>query len=373
MSLNFMRIVCFIFGGIIGYAISRFSESRLQSWQSFPNQSGLIIAFALMGFIFASLVFRYVLKFNEWFLKVIARSSGPKIMSGLIGGVIGLTFSFVINSYLLAALFLELPEEYYGLKVLITFSVAFVSIYIFTFLLSNVNLGFGGEGADGGAPVPKILDTNIIIDGRISDICKTSFLEGPIIIPASVLKELQKLADSSDSLKRNRGRLGLDNLNKMQEDPEISVEVYDDFSERDDEAPEVDAHLVAVAKSLGGKIVTNDYNLNKVAVLQGVEVLNINELANALKPVFLPGEELSVQIIKYGREAGQGVAYLPDGTMIVVEGGDAHIGKDVEVAVTSILQTVAGRLIFAKPQAGKTPTDSINLGTKLGDIKIAEE
>ncbi len=372
MGLNFMRFICFVFGGIIGYAISKYSEGNLPHQTNFPNQSGLIIAFALIGFILASLIYKYVQSFNEWFLNIIARSSGPKIMSGLIGGVLGLSVSFVITNYLLAPIFLELGPEFSGVTLLVTLAVTLVSIYIFSFLLSNVNLGLGGEGNESSHSSPKVLDTNIIIDGRISDICKTRFLEGPIICPATVLKELQKLADSSDALKRNRGRLGLDNLNKMQEDPEMSIEIYDDFSERDEDGPDVDSHLVSIAKRLGGKVVTNDYNLNKVAILQGVDVLNINELANALKPVFLPGEELNVQVIKYGREAGQGVAYLPDGTMIVVEGGDTHIGKDVDVAVTSILQTVAGRLIFAKPMSKKA-TEAKEERARLIDIKPIEE
>ncbi len=370
MGLNFMRVVCFIFGGIIGYSISKFFEPRLAATSNFPNQSGLIIAFGLLGFISASLIYRYVLNFNDWFLKVISRSSGPKIMSGLIGGVLGLSVSFVVSNYLLTPVFLELSEEYFGVKVLITTALTVISIYIFSFLLSNVNLGLSREGSENASLMPKVLDTNIIIDGRICDIVKSNFLEGPVIVPASVLKELQKIADSSDSLKRNRGRLGLDNLNKMQEDPDIIIEIYDDFSERDEEGPDVDSHLVTIAKRLGGKVVTNDYNLNKVAVLQGVEVLNINELANALKPVYLPGEEMQVQVIKYGREAGQGVAYLPDGTMIVVEGGDAFMGKEVDVIVTSILQTVAGRLIFAKPASKKGDLKDMR-SAKLGEIKTA--
>ena len=372
MGLNFMRIICFVFGGIIGYAISDYIKPQLTQATNFPNQSGLIIAFALIGFIFASLIYKYVQTFNEWFLTIIARSSGPKILSGLIGGVLGLSVSFVITGFLLASIFQELTDEFKGVEALVIMAVTVVSVYIFSFLLSNVNLGLGSEGSEGMHSSPKVLDTNIIIDGRISDICKTQFLEGPIICPASVLKELQKLADSSDPLKRNRGRLGLDNLNKLQEDPEITIEIYDDFSERDEEGPDVDSHLVLIAKRLGGKVVTNDYNLNKVAILQGVDVLNINELANALKPVFLPGEELTVQVIKYGREAGQGVAYLPDGTMIVVEGGDTYIGKEVGVAVTSILQTVAGRLIFAKPNVKKS-SDAKEARLKIGEIKTVEE
>ncbi|MGG1877870.1 PIN/TRAM domain-containing protein [Paenibacillus sp. 7541] len=193
----------------------------------------------------------------------------------------------------------------------------------------------------------KILDTSVIIDGRIADICKTGFIEGTIVIPEFVLEELQHIADSSDLLKRNRGRRGLDILNKIQKELEVKVLIYEgDF----EEISEVDSKLVKLAKVLQGKVVTNDFNLNKVCELQGVSVLNINDLANAVKPVVLPGEEILVQIIKDGKEHGQGVAYLDDGTMIVVEGGREYIGTMMEVLVTSVLQTSAGRMIFAKPK-----------------------
>jgi len=193
----------------------------------------------------------------------------------------------------------------------------------------------------------KILDTSVIIDGRIADICTTGFIEGTLVIPEFVLEELQHIADSSDLLKRNRGRRGLDILNKIQKELDVKVLIYEGDYE---EIAEVDSKLVKLAKALRGKVVTNDFNLNKVCELQGVAVLNINDLANAVKPVVLPGEEILVQVIKDGKEHGQGVAYLDDGTMIVVEGGRDFIGAHVEVLVTSVLQTSAGRMIFAKPK-----------------------
>lgn len=193
----------------------------------------------------------------------------------------------------------------------------------------------------------KILDTSVIIDGRIADICKTGFIEGTLVIPEFVLEELQHIADSSDLLKRNRGRRGLDILNKIQKELDVKVLIYEGDYE---EIGEVDSKLVKLAKALRGKVVTNDFNLNKVCELQGVSVLNINDLANAVKPVVLPGEEIIVQVIKDGKEHGQGVAYLDDGTMIVVEGGREYIGTTMEVLVTSVLQTSAGRMIFAKPK-----------------------
>ncbi len=194
----------------------------------------------------------------------------------------------------------------------------------------------------------KILDTNVIIDGRIADVCQTGFIEGPIYVPGFVLEELQHIADSSDALKRARGRRGLDILNTMQKEFPLIVRSYDHKLAHEDAQEEVDTRLVKLAKVLKGSIVTNDYNLNKVAALQGVAVLNVNELANALKPVVLPGEEMPVLIIKEGREQNQGVAYLDDGTMIVVEDGRRHIGESMEVVVTSVLQTVAGKMIFAR-------------------------
>jgi uncharacterized protein YacL len=189
----------------------------------------------------------------------------------------------------------------------------------------------------------KILDTSVIIDGRVADICETDFLEGPLLIPQFVLQELQHIADSADNLKRARGRRGLDILNRMQKGDTVEVKVVD---EDYPDIKEVDAKLIALAREMNAKIVTNDFNLNKVAQLQGVPVLNINQLANALKPMVLPGEVLHLQIMREGKEQGQGVAYLDDGTMVVVENASRHLGQEVEASVTSILQTTAGRMIF---------------------------
>ena len=193
----------------------------------------------------------------------------------------------------------------------------------------------------------KLLDTNVIIDGRIADICKTGFLEGTILIPVFVLEELQHIADSPYSLRRVRGRRGLDILQKMRDDETLHVEVMNiDF----EDIAEVDSKLVRLAQKVEGKIITNDFNLNKVAQLRGVEVLNINDLSNAVKPVVIPGEIMRVQVVKDGKEPGQGVAYLDDGTMIVIENGHRYLSRTIAVEVTSALQTSAGRMIFAKPQ-----------------------
>jgi uncharacterized protein YacL len=191
----------------------------------------------------------------------------------------------------------------------------------------------------------KILDTSVIIDGRIADVCETGFLEGVFIVPQFILQELQHIADSADPMKRARGRRGLDILHKIQKMSRITVRIVEeDFPK----IKEVDAKLVALAKLINAKVVTNDFNLNKVAELQGVSVLNINELANSLKPVVLPGETMKVFILKEGKEYNQGVAYLDDGTMVVVENARRLIGKNADVTVTSVLQTTAGRMIFSK-------------------------
>jgi len=191
----------------------------------------------------------------------------------------------------------------------------------------------------------KILDTSVIIDGRIADVCETGFIDGALVIPQFVLKELQLVADSSDSLKRNRGRRGLDILQKVQKMAGVEVIISDlDFPE----VREVDLKLIELARSLQGKIVTNDFNLNKVAQLRGVEVLNVNELANSLKPVVLPGEIMKVFILKEGKEYNQGVAYLDDGTMVVVDNARKMISKTIDIVVTSVLQTTAGKMIFGR-------------------------
>ncbi len=229
---------------------------------------------------------------------------------------------------------------------------------LFTLLLGYVGLTLGvywPEGAAGPGMAPtamlkgkeagaKLLDTSVIIDGRIAEVCETGFLEGIFYTPRFVLHELQRIADSSDPLKRNRGRRGLDILNQMQKS-KVQVEVLEiDVPE----TKEVDEKLLILAKQRGYKIITNDFNLNKVAEIHGVSVLNINDLANALKPAVLPGELLVIRIIKEGKESGQGIGYLDDGTMVVVDNGKVSMGQKVEVVVTSALQTAAGRMIFAK-------------------------
>jgi uncharacterized protein YacL len=240
-----------------------------------------------------------------------------------------------------------------------TSSLSFIKLFIL-FLMTYVGLVVGANKGDmlnlsamggifgGERPAKKtykILDTSVVIDGRIADICETGFLDGTLVIPHFVLRELQQVADSADTLKRNRGRRGLDILQRIQKMSGISVQ----FVENDyPQVREVDMKLIELAKELDAKIVTNDFNLNKVAQLRGVEVLNINELANALKPVYLPGETMKVFILKEGKEFNQGIAYLDDGTMVVVDNARKMIGKTVESSVTSVLQTTAGKMIFGR-------------------------
>ena len=203
-------------------------------------------------------------------------------------------------------------------------------------------------------PVTQILlDTSAIIDGRIADISQTGFVSGALVVPRFVLNELQRIADSADTMRRNRGRRGLEMLNRLQKDTTVPIEITDADIE---DVAEVDGKLVQMARNLHCPIITNDFNLNRVAELQGVKVLNINELANAVKPVLLPGEDIYIKIMQDGKELGQGVGYLDDGTMIVVEGGRQHMGTTIEVTVTRVLQTVAGRMIFAHPRQGNNGT-----------------
>jgi uncharacterized protein YacL len=197
-------------------------------------------------------------------------------------------------------------------------------------------------------PRPFLLDTSVIIDGRIADVAETRIFESDVLVPRFVLAELQAIADSEDRLRRNRGRRGLDMLNRLQKSDKVEIRLYESHVTSVEEQRDVDAKLVALAEHLNGRVVTNDYNLNKIAQLRGVPVININDLANGLKPVVLPGENLRVKIVKPGEEPGQGVGYLEDGTMVVAESGRSHIGEEIMIAVTSVLQTSAGRMIFGK-------------------------
>ncbi|MGB9716784.1 MAG: PIN/TRAM domain-containing protein [Thermodesulfovibrionales bacterium] len=268
-------------------------------------------------------------------------------IGSIIGGFIGISFGLLFANLLILPLKQILGEEMksvsFGLMAVFGYGGLLLGLHKGSEIsLTNVFRLFRGQGIEENL---KILDTSVIIDGRIADVCESGFLEGTFILPQFILQELQHIADSPDPVKRARGRRGLDILHKIQKMSNITVKIVEeDFPK----VKEVDSKLVALAKLLNAKVITNDFNLNKVAELQGVSVLNINELANALKPVVLPGESINVFILKEGKEHNQGVAYLDDGTMVVVENARRLIGKNADVTVTSVLQTTAGRMIFSK-------------------------
>src|ERR1044071_2524874 len=274
------------------------------------------------------------------------RATLKRLIGAAVGSIMGIIGATLISHLLTATVFDEHSLSF--IKLFVLFLMTYVGLVVGANKGDLLNLSALG-GVFGGETRPKkaykILDTSVIIDGRIADICETGFLDGILIIPQFVLRELQLVADSADSLKRNRGRRGLDILQRIQKMAGITVQ----FVENDYPAiREVDMKLIELAREFDAKIVTNDFNLNKVAQLRGVEVLNINELANALKPVYLPGETMKVFILKEGKEFNQGIAYLDDGTMVVVDNARKMIGKTVESSVTSVLQTTAGKMIFGR-------------------------
>ncbi|MEQ8168899.1 MAG: PIN domain-containing protein [Candidatus Eremiobacterota bacterium] len=368
-------IIMVTLSALIGYLISLgFNHYfQLEAYTFIFIIAGCTLLFGIIGFW----VSPYLIRFFNYSVEFVRNYIQKYTPQELIAGAIGLILGLIVNSLLLRPLYLLfLPFSFIGDNLLFTISnfihplvvIFMTAFFAYLGIIISINVGLHNvlssdklkkdiPGMDSGikdfltdeinSERFKILDTSVIIDGRILDICRTGFLAGVIIISRFVLQELQHIADSSDSLKRNRGRRGLDVLNKMRKDPNIPIHIYEKDYQN---IQEVDAKLIRLAKDINGKIITNDYNLNKVAELHGVLVLNINELANALKPVVLPGEEMSVHIIKDGKEFGQGVAYLDDGTMIVVEGGKKFIGSTLQVLVTSVLQTVAGKMIFAKPK-----------------------
>ncbi|SEO77187.1 Uncharacterized conserved protein YacL, contains PIN and TRAM domains [Amphibacillus marinus] len=318
---------------------------------------GLVVG-AIILYLLSFWLVDHIVQFIKFLEGILLKAPLADLFFGSIGLILGLFIAFIINQPIqdiqililsqVVPLFIMSLLGYLGFQVGFKRRDEFLSFLTLAKKDKNGKNGSEEAAAEQVLPKPKLLDTSVIIDGRIADICQTYFLEGTLIIPQFVLDELQHIADSSDALKRNRGRRGLDVLNRLQKDIPINVEMYDgDF----DDIQEVDSKLVKLAKVMDGIVVTNDFNLNKVCEFQNVQVLNINDLANAVKPVVLPGEQLVVQVIKDGKEQNQGVAYLDDGTMIVVEEGRNYIGDTIEVIITSVLQTSAGRMIFAKPKA----------------------
>jgi uncharacterized protein YacL len=356
-----LRGIFSVIGLIIGYFISEILLTIPQIANSTYLSTAIAIVafviiicfiFGLILYIISPIIYKGISNLIEYIEKSMQKMSITEIIYGTVGAVIALILMTFI-----AKPISEMNRSIGPiLLILINIVAAIIGARIMikkkediTALLVNIKKPAIKEkkAKEVVKGIPKILDTSVIIDGRIFDICETGFIEGPLVIPNFVLDELRHISDSSDSLKRNRGRRGLDILNRIQKELLIETQIVeDDFPK----IAEVDAKLLKLAQKIDGKVITNDYNLNKVAEFQGVPVLNINELSNAIKPVVLPGEEMIIDIVKDGKESSQGVAYLEDGTMIVVEGGRKYIGQTTDVIVTSVLQTAAGRMIFAKPK-----------------------
>jgi len=368
MIRNLIRGIITLLVGALGFYLSylflRLNLLQSLGWNSSPvwTYAAMVSLFAAFGFLIAPVSIRSFLSLMGWIDSRLTRVPTHDLMSGAVGGIIGLIISSLFsNSFRdiqffgpILAVLLSILLGYLGLTIGMKRKEDVMGFLSFLPKFRGDKADKADKNKDSKADHPiervnyKILDTSVIIDGRIADIVKTGFVEGVLLIPGFVLEELRHIADSSDLLKRNRGRRGLDILNQISKETAIKVHIHEqDF----DDINEVDSKLVRLGQVLGSPLLTNDYNLNKVAELQGVKVLNINELANALKPIVLPGEEMLVQVMKEGKEPGQGVAYLDDGTMIVVDTGRRFMGQNVTVLVTSVLQTAAGRMIFAKPKS----------------------
>jgi len=355
-----LRLVLTIAGMLTGFSVTFVWRAQLGVLLSLPEYWVYTLLIVMAGSILGALLGFFLFPFVTWLEGRLARTAFIDIVLGAVGLVCGL-----LIAALLALILSRIPIIGGIISVLSAIIFGYLGMAVTTrkrdeiseALTSMFNRSKKEHAAAAAAKAaaepaketvsPKILDTSVIIDGRIADIVRCGFLEGPLVVPAFVLEELRHIADSPDVLKRNRGRRGLDILNRIQKEASSDVRIY----EGPVEAPEVDSKLLKLARMLNGKVVTNDFNLNKVAELQGITVLNINELANAVKPVVLPGEEMTVMVVKDGKEPGQGVGYLDDGTMVVVDGGKRHMGDTIGVLVTSVLQTAAGRMIFAKPKS----------------------
>ncbi len=345
-------LVGIIFGNLIAQELLPLVHLEPASREALLFTLGLNAIGGLLGFLLSLFSFRKIVSWVNYFERV---SLVDKI-AGVIGVVLGLGVALLITVPFAAIPGFGLPIRIFASVAGILLGVGFAMsargqiVYVFPSLGSPHELSAATARA---RTKPKMLDTNVIIDGRIADIVKSGFLEGELLVPDFILQELHYIADSSDKLRRARGRRGLDMLNSLKNLEGVEISIYEDYSAEEVDAEEVDAQLVKLAKNRNAVVITNDYSVSEIAKLSGVPVLNVNELANALKPVFLPGEELTVTIVKEGKEAGQGVGYLDDGTMVVVEGGVDAIGQLVPVTVTSVLQTNAGKMIFAElPENG---------------------
>jgi uncharacterized protein YacL len=362
MPEKILRAIFVLLFTVLGIVLSRQGEAVLALLlpNSVLTETILGITFmslaamlfgGIFGAIIGSFISPYLIKSLFMFTSTVEKSLSAMSTQDLIAGTLGLFLGLIIAN-LVGLAFGSVPYIGPYVSVALSIILGYLGMHLVVSKKSELAgwLHLHAEGSfdkkkNKDHHTGKLLDTNVIIDGRVADIYRSGFLEGPIIVPVFVLEELQKIADSSDILKRNRGRRGLDILNHMRKNSKDDVIIVtNDF----EDISEVDSKLVKLAREKNYKIVTNDYNLNKVAELQGVAVLNINDLAIAVKPAVIPGEQIFVQLVKSGKEEGQGVAYLEDGTMIVVENGSQCIGKEVPVIITSVLQTSAGKMIFAK-------------------------
>lgn len=349
MSIEFIsRIIGMIVLGIagvyLGANLSSMAGTSAELWGS---------VFGLVG-VLAGLILSPFLSVRP--IKSIRAALGQASARSLVAGITGLVVALIISVLLSFPLSL-LPRPFSQIfPILVALVLCYLGVVVFVSrqndLFTVVNLlpgrsSGGDDGGRGGETRSILMDTSVIIDGRIADIARTGFLSGTLLIPRFVLNELQYIADSGDNLRRQRGRRGLEVLAQLQKDPVIPVRISDIDVEGSNA---VDDKLIILARQLRAPVLTNDYNMNRVAELQGVAILNINELANAVKTVYLPGETLNVRIIQEGREAGQGVGYLDDGTMVVVQDGSDYLGMEVNTTVTKVLQTAAGRMIFARPE-----------------------
>ena len=322
-------------GFVLGYALVRLSNITHQGWV-------LITLTTLEGMVFAYLGTPYVLGGWRGFNRRLTNTPLPDLLSGLLGMVVGLIIAVLIGVFVR-----DIPLGYWVSSILALLLAALGASVGVNRRAELAALFFGGPAEEPAHRVSAVLlDTSVIIDGRILDIAKTGFVDTPLVVLRSVLRELQLVADSADAMRRRRGRRGLDVLTEMQKDPETTLRVVDDDANPN---TEIDAHLVRVAKQRGWAIMTNDFNLNRIARLEGIIVLNLNELAQAMRPVAIPGEEIIVTVAREGKEPGQGVGSLDDGTMVVVQNGRRLINQTITAVVTSVIQTSAGRMIFADP------------------------
>ncbi len=378
------RVFSALLGGLVGFAIALYSSSlfepSVRAWEGILREyatsippvflegegvadflesldrfnSYVIIAFIVLGYLMTPFIEMGLVALSGSVQRLLKGVTRQRFIAGAMGFLGGVLVSFFLLNVPLFFYLNSLSKGFWNSEFVMVLLNALVLLsfgYIGGFITTNIFYPTSSRESILSLyeldTKPRLLDTSVIIDGRITEIVRSGFIPGLLVVPNSVIREMQLIADSSDQIKRNKGRRGLEILKNLQENAPNPVHIYDD-SKYDHDHVAVDERLMLIAEELGGEVVTNDYNLNRVAGIRDIRVLNINELANAVKPMVIPGETLVVSVIREGKETGQGVGYLDDGTMVVVEQGMRHIGSVCEVEVTSIMQTVAGRLIFGR-------------------------